>query len=70
MSQIIALVRMADDEYSFFIDDVPEAAVSSEKVLLKLVETKVYGMEQVESVEVYRAELVRNWSNPNPETEE
>ena len=70
MSQIIAIVRMVDDEFSFFIDDVPEASVSSEKVLLKLVETKVYDMEQVESIEVYRAELVRTWSNPNPETED
>jgi hypothetical protein len=70
MSQLIALVQMVDDDHSFYIADVPEAAAKTEKALLQLVETKVYGMEQVESVEVYRAELVRTWFNPDPEKED
>jgi len=70
MSQLLALVKMFNDEHSFYIDDLPEAAAKTDKALLNLVETKVYGIEQVESVEVYRAELVRIWSNPNPETED
>lgn len=70
MSQLIALVQMVDDEHSFYINDLPEAAAKTEKALLKFVETKVYGIEQVESVEVYRAELVRIWSNPDPEKED
>ena len=70
MSQLIVLVRMVSDEHSFYIDDVPEAAAKNEKALLKFVETKVYGIEQVESMEVYRAELVRTWCNPAPETED
>jgi len=68
MSRLIALVQMVDDDHSFFIDDLPEAVVKSEKALLKLVESKVYGLEQVEQVEVYRSELVCTWYNPSAET--
>lgn len=70
MSQLIVLVRMVSDDHSFYIDDLPEAAAKNEKALLKFVETKVYGIEQVESVEVYRAERVSTWFNPDPETED
>lgn len=70
MSQFIALVQMVDDDHSFYVDDVPSAVTRSDKALIAYIETKVTELKQVESIEVFKAEMVRYWSNPDAGSED
>lgn len=55
----IALIDMADDTESFFIRNPPDSPIE------KWIGRFVGDVAEVEHVEVYGAEFVRSWSNPN-----